>query len=213
VIESEVTVDIRQVGALFTDFLSGREISLTENSDGRLESLHSEDAVTSALRERFGSNQSFTILPKSHNRSFGDIDIQIGSKVYPINIKMVSESTSTYNGGGPKVFQYVLLGKSGGTSWTSLVKRLSTARPKRILNEYFYLVMYKRSNRAPVFVSLTDIAPSSIVTNPSNPIQLKRELEITLRSEEEKASFILGLLEDVLRKRAAPYLALKGLAV
>jgi len=93
------------------------------------------------------------------------------------------------------------------------VKQLSAARPKRILNEYFYLVMYKRSNRAPVFVSLTDIAPSSIVTNPSNPIQLKRELEITPRSEEEKASFILGLFEDVLRKRAAPYLALKGLAV
>ena len=56
---------------------------------------------------------------------------------------------------------------------------------------------------------MTDISHESIVTNPSNPIQLKQNLLVVGRTEEEKVDFMLELLEEVLRKKAQPYLNLK----
>ena len=199
--------DIDDVGQDFVDFLHKKNITLTENNDGRLESLNSEDAVTDALREEFGDEWGYNFLDKGHNRSFGDIDVEIDGQIYPINVKMVDEKTGTYNGGGPKVFNYVLFGKKD-TNWSRLVKQVKENRPTEIHSEYYYLVIYKRSNKKPQFVSLTDIDSGSIVTNPSNPIQLKQNLNTTDRDEEDKVDFMIGLLTDVLSKRAKPYLEL-----
>tara|TARA_B100000287_G_C20325225_1_gene659476 strand:- start:34 stop:639 length:606 start_codon:yes stop_codon:yes gene_type:complete len=199
-------MNIHQLGEEFCDFLHKQNVTLTENNDGRLESLNSEDAVTDLLRENF---TDVNFLDKGHNRSFGDIDIEIDGKVYPVNVKMVDEKTGTYNGGGPKVFNYVLFGKKD-TGWKRLVNDIKENRPTKIHSEYFYLVYYKRSNKKPQFVSLTDIDNGSIVTNPSNPIQLKQNLTTTDRDEKGKVDFMVGLLTDVLYKRAQPYLELSN---
>jgi hypothetical protein len=211
---NEVTMNIKELGEKFATHLHNTEINLTENGDGRLESLNSEDDVTDSLRENF---KDVIFLEKGHNRSFGDIDVEIDEGVFPptgiqtifpINIKMIDETTGSYNGGGPKVFNYVLFGGKQ-TTWKDLVKRVKENKPTTIHSEYFYLVYYKRSNKKPQFISLTDIHRDSIVTNPTNPIQLKQNLKYIERTESEKVDFMLELLEEVLYKRAEPYMLLK----
>ena len=199
---------VAQIGNKFAEFLHGLNVGLEENNDGRLESLNSEDAVTDALRAAFDSEVKF--LDKNHNRSFGDITIVVDDINVAINIKMVSEKTAVYNGGSAKHFNWVLYGK-GDTSWGKLAKSIAENPPTNICQEYYYLVYYKRSKKKPQFVSLTDISRESIATNPSNPIQLKQKLSVVKRSEEEKVCFMLELFGEVLRKRAEPYLILKGI--
>jgi hypothetical protein len=197
---------IQKVGEKFAGFLHSRNVDLVENEDGRLESLNSEGAITGLLREEFGHEVDF--LEKDSNRAFGDLDVLIGGKIHAINVKMVSETTGTYNGGSAKVFNHVLYG-AADISWGNLVKKINEEPPTKICCEYFYLIYYKRSKKKPQFASLTDISHESIVTNPSNPIQLKQNLLVVGRTEEEKVDFMLELLEEVLRKKAQPYLNLK----
>lgn len=204
-------ITITEVGELFVATLETYDVILTEDADGRLESLNSEDDVTDHLREQFGSHPDFTILPKGHNRAFGDMDIEINGRVYPINIKMVAPTTGTYNGGGPKVFNYVLLGKKSTSGWDRMVEELAENPPDKIHSDYYYLVYYKRSQKKPQFVSLTEIAGESVVANPSNPIQLKQNLTTVRRSEKEKVSFMMMLMKEILYKKAKPYLRLEGM--
>lgn len=200
-------MNIKELGEKFVTHLHNTKINLTENGDGRLESLNSEDDITNSLRDNF---KDVNFLKKGHNRSFGDIDVEIDGNVYSINVKMVDEKTSTYNGGGPKVFNYVLFGEKD-TTWKRLVKSIKENKPTKIHSEYFYLVYYKRSNKKPQFVSLTDIDRISIVTNPSNPIQLKQNLNSVNRTENEKVNFIIELFQEVLYKRAEPYMLLQDI--
>jgi hypothetical protein len=204
-------ITIKEVGELFVAALEAYEVSLTENEDGRLESLNSEDDVTDHLREKFRTHPHFTILPKGHNRAFGDMDIEIEGQVYPVNVKMVAETSRTYNGGGPKVFNYVLRGKKSSSGWDHMVRDLVENPPTKIDSDYYYLVYYKRSQKKPQFVALTEIAKESIVANPANPIQLKQNLMTVKRNDKEKASFMMGLINEILYKRAKPYLRLEGL--
>jgi hypothetical protein len=204
-------ITIKEVGELFVEELKTYEAILTENEDGRLESLNSEDDVTNHLRKTFGSHSGFTILSKGHNRAFGDMDIEINGRVYPINIKMVAPTTGTYNGGGPKVFNYVLQGKKSSSGWDRMVKELAENPPDKIDSDYYYLVYYKRSQKKPQFVSLTEIAWESIVANPANPIQLKQNLTTVRRSDKEKVSFMMTLMKEILYKKAKPYLRLEGM--
>lgn len=204
-------ITIEEVGELFVEELGTYEVSLTENEDGRLESLNSEDDVTDHLRKTFANHPDFIILPKGHNRAFGDMDIEIDELVYPINVKMVAPTTGTYNGGGPKVFNYVLQGKKSSSGWDRMVKELAENPPETIHGDYYYLVYYKRSQKKPQFVSLTEIAWESIVSNPSNPIQLKQSLTTVVRSDEERVTFMMKLMKDILYKKAKPYLRLEGI--
>ena len=50
---NEVTMNIKELGEKFVTHLHNTEINLTENGDGRLESLNSEDDITDSLRENF----------------------------------------------------------------------------------------------------------------------------------------------------------------
>jgi len=202
---------IREVGKLLVEELRTYEANLTENEDGRLESLNSEDDITNHLRKTFGNHPDFIILPKGHNRAFGDMDIEIDGCEYPINVKMVAPTTGTYNGGGPKVFNYVLRGKKFSSGWDRMVKELAENLPGKIHSDYYYLVYYKRSQKEPQFVSLTEIAWESIVANPSNPIQLRQNLTTIERSDEEKVVFMMKLMKDILYKKAKPYLRLEGI--
>ena len=70
---NEVTMNIKELGEKFVTHLHNTEINLTENGDGRLESLNSEDDITDSLRENF---KDVNFLEKGHNRSFGDIDVE-----------------------------------------------------------------------------------------------------------------------------------------
>ena len=104
----------------------------------------------------------------------------------------------------------MLFGKKD-TNWKRLVKSITENKPTEVHSEYFYLVYYKRSNKKPQFVSLTDIDRNSIVTNPSNPIQLRQNLNSVDRTESEKVDFMLELFEEISYKRAEPYLLLKDM--
>ena len=200
---------ISDIGQQFVEFLAEQHISLDENNDGRLESLNSEDNLTDVLRLEFSDRVN--ILDKGHNRSFGDLDIEIDGKVYPINIKMVDpDKSGTFNAGSVKVFNYVFYGGKD-TNWSRLAKKIRDEKPTKLDSEYYYLIFYKRSDRKPVFVSLTDLDESSIVTNPSNPLQLKKNIKTKKRNETEKVDFMLGLLKDILRKKAAPYLLIENI--
>jgi hypothetical protein len=201
---------IDEIGKQLVDFLHNESVCLKENADGRLESLNSEDNLTNRLRKEFGNK--INMLPKEDNRAFGDLDIEIGGVVYPINIKMVDpKKSTTYNGGGVKVFNHVLYGGKD-TNWSTLATKISGNKPKKIHSEYFYLVYYKRSDKKPVFVSLTNIHEDSIVTNPSNPIQLKKDIKVKKRSCAEKVDFMTELFGDICRKKAKPHLILEGAA-
>ena len=178
---------------------------LTGEEDGRLESLRCEDEVTNCLRESFSD---ITFLEKTGNREFGDITVLLEGIEYPINIKMVDPSkSSTFNGGGPKTINYVLFG-GGNTNWKSLANKIVTQKPQKCAKEYYYLIYYKNSPRKSVFCSLSDIDHGSIVTNPSNPIQLKKNITIVQRTEQEKAEFIINLFRECAKKRAQAYLIL-----
>ena len=206
---------IKELGEKFVTHLHNTEINLIENGDGRLESLDSEPSITDTLRENF---KDVHFLDKDHNRSFGDIDVEDEEEVFPptgiqtifpINVKMINETTGTYNGGGVKVFNYVLFG-GGDTNFPVVAKKIRDNRPTKILNEYFYLVYYKRSNKKPQFVSFTDIDRDSIVTNPSNPLQIKQNLKTVERTESEKVDFMLELFYEICEKKAKAHMILKG---
>jgi len=199
-------MNIKKVGRLFVDSLSDINIELEENDDGRLESLNSEDFVTDFLREKFADQ--ITFLPKGHNRDFGDITVVLGEKEYPINVKMVGEGNS-YNAGGPKLFNYALFNKTTG-HWKPIVNDILDKQPTTIENDYYYLIVYKRTDKTSQFFGLCEVADESIITNPANPIQFKYNLKTKTRSDEEKCSFILKLFKEVLRKKAEPYLMLEG---
>tara|TARA_B100000073_G_scaffold267591_1_gene227180 strand:- start:210 stop:854 length:645 start_codon:yes stop_codon:yes gene_type:complete len=196
-----------QIGNNFANHLDKSTITLSENSDGRIVSLNSEDTLTNALREEFSHEVAF--LPKGDNRSFGDIDVLLDRMVESMNVKMVDPATDRYNAGGPKVFNYVLYG-GGNTTWNGLVKKVKENPPEKIQKEYYYLIYYKNSRKKSQFVSLTDICRDSITTNPSNPLQIKQQLRTVGRTEEEKLQFVLELMEEVLYKRAKPYFDLKS---
>jgi len=201
-------MNINQVGKMFVDALKNHKVELKENDDGRLESLNSEDNVTDYLREKFADK--ITFLPKGHNRDFGDITVVIDEVEYPINVKMVGAGNS-YNAGGPKLFNYLLFGKTTG-QWKPIVKDIIDKQPTTIENEYYYLVVYKRTDKIPQFFGLCEVADESITTNPANPIQFKYDLKTTKRSDKEKCSFVLKLFKDVLRKKAEPYVMLQDLS-
>ena len=199
-------MNIKEVGKLFVESLNDITIKLEENDDGRLESLNSEDFVTDFLREKFADQ--ITFLPKGHNRDFGDVTVVLGEKEYPINVKMVGEGNS-YNAGGPKLFNYTLFNKTTG-HWKPIVKDILDKQPTTIENDYYYLIVYKRTDKTPQFFGLCEVADESIITNPANPIQFKYNLRVKTRSDEEKCSFIIKLFKEVLRKKAEPYLMLEG---
>ena len=206
--------DIRTIGQAFASFLdSHREkVELTGNEDGRLESLDSEDSVRNLLIENFSDKVHF--LEKGHNRSFGDIDIVLDGVVYPINIKMVDPAKSgTYNGGGVKVINHVLFGLKD-SNFSRVAKRImaQSASIVSLKDDYYYLVFFKRSQMATKFAPLSDLSPSSVVTNPSNPIQLKTNIETVERTESEKVDFIVSLFREVCFKKAQPHLILEGKA-
>ena len=200
-------MNIKEVGKVFVDSLKDVVIELEENDDGRLESLNSENNVTDFLREKFADQ--ITFLPKGHNRDFGDITIVLNGKEYHINVKMVGEGNS-YNAGGPKLFNYILFDETA-PHWKTIVKSVLEEKPTTIKNDYYYFTVYKKSDKTPQFFGLTEVHEDSVVTNPSNPIQFKYNLNTTPRTKKEKCSFILKLFKDVLRKKAEPYLLLEGI--
>ncbi len=199
---------IEKIGQQMVEFLARQSVCLEHDEDGRLESLKSEDNLTDLLRKEFENQIEF--LPKGHNRAFGDIDIKVGDKVYPINVKMVDPNKSgAFNGGGPKVFNYVLFGETT-SQWKPLAKRVRESTPDKLARDYYYLIYYKRSDKKPIFISLADIHKDSVVTNPSNPIQLKKDVRLERRNPEQKVDFIVELLTDVCRKKAQAYMILTG---
>lgn len=203
---------IKEVGKKMCNILHAAIIALSGGGDGRINSIQDEDKLTDLLRESFENEPGVKILPKTENRAFGDIDLQLGNseKIYPINIKMVDPTKSgTYNAGSVKHLNYVLRGEVSSPTWDSFAKSLFKDTPTKCSCEYYYLIYYKNGD-APVFAGLTEISDNSIVTNPSNPIQLKKNIEIVERTEKEKCEFILGLVEEVLYKKAKPYMYLHG---
>jgi hypothetical protein len=200
---------IVELGNQLCELLDRIKIQLTGDEDGRLESLKCEDAITGEIRKNF-PNVHF--LNKGCNREFGDITPVIDGIEYPINVKMVNPLKSgTYNGGGPKTFNYVLFGSTKQISWNGLAKKIVKEKPKKCANPYHYLIYYKNSPQKTVFCSLTDISPDSIVTNPSNPIQLKKNIITVNRTGEEKADFIVGLFRECARKRAQAFMILMNM--
>ena len=200
-------MNIKKVGQLFVDSLVGTDIKLKENEDGRLESLESESAVTDFLRKKFDAKIDF--IPKGHNRDFGDITVVLDGKEYPINVKMVGEGSS-YNAGGPKLFNYILFDETA-PYWKTIVKNIQEKNPTTIKNDYYYLIVYKRSDKRPQFFGLTEVDDNCIITNPANPVQFKYDLNTVVRSSKEKCNFILGIFKEVLYKKAEPYLMLGGI--
>lgn len=196
-----------EIGKILCEAVDSSKINLTGENDGRTESMNSEVEVTNCIREKCSQIE---FLPKGHNRAFGDITPLINDIEYPINVKMIDCSKSgTYNGGGPTVFNYVLFGRKN-TAWNALQNRIIKNKPNKCVKKYYYLIYFKNSDKKSIFCSLGDIARESIQINPSNPIQLRKYIKLVNRTPEEEAKFIIGLFEDVLFKRAEPYLKYTG---
>ncbi len=199
------TPSIEVLGEKMCSYLDKIKIPLTGDEDGRLESLKCEDQVTDRIRTKF---PNVTFLEKGCNREFGDITPVINGEEFPINVKMVDPTKSaTYNGGGPKTFNYVLFGE-GVTTWDRLAKKIKTNKPKKCAKPYYYLIYYKNSTMKTVFCSLANLSDNSVVSNPSNPIQLKKNIEIVQRTDEEQANFVVGIFKECALKRAQAYLIL-----
>jgi len=198
---------LKILGQAICNYLDSTKIPLTGDEDGRLESLRCEEEVTNRLRQHF-SRISF--LEKECNRAFGDITPVIDGVEYPINVKMVNPAKSeTFNGGGVSHMNYVLFGE-GQTTWDRLAKKIMEKKPTKCAKQYYYLIYYKDSSMKTVFCSLANLTENSVVTNPSNPIQLKKNIETVQRNDEEQAKFIIGLFESCAYKRAQAYLILFG---
>ena len=196
-----------ELGNILCQAVDSTKINLSGENDGRTESMNSEPEVTNCIRKKCSQIE---FLPKGHNRAFGDITPLIEDNEYPINVKMVNEKkTQQFNGGGPSVFNYVLFGKKT-TSWNALQKRIVKNKPIRCVKKYYYLIYFKNNDKKSIFCSLGDIARESIKINPSNPLQISLPLNLVKRTPEEEAKFIIGLFEDVLYKRAEPYLKYTG---
>ena len=196
---------IETLGKKICEYLDSAKIPLTGDEDGRLESLKCEEEVTNRMREQF---PHITFLEKGRNRDFGDITPVIDEVEYPINVKMINPTKSgSYNGGGPKTFNYVLYGQ-GNTTWNRLAKKIKHQKPQKCTKPYYYLIYYKNSPIKTVFCSLANISENSVITNPSNPIQLKKNIETVERTDLEQVQFIVNLFTDCARKRAQAYLIL-----
>ena len=200
------TPSIEVLGQQICSYLDTIKIPLTGDEDGRLESLKCEDEVTGRIRTHF---PKVTFLEKRCNREFGDITPIINGEKFPINVKLVDPAKSgSYNGGGPKTFNYVLFGDCSNIKWNTLSKKIKEKNPKKCAKPYYYLIYYKNSPMKTVFCSLANLSNNSVVTNPSNPIQLKKNIEIVQRTDEEQANFIIELFKSCAYKRAQAYLIL-----
>jgi hypothetical protein len=199
---------IQELGSDICNFLDSTKIPLSGEEDGRLESLKCEDEITDRIRKQF---PTVKFSEKGHNRDFGDITPIINEEYYPINVKMVNPNKSgTFNAGGPKTFNYVLFGENN-TTWDKLATKIVEKKPEKCEKPYYYLIYYKNSDKKTIFCSLCDVSDDSITTNPSNPIQLKKNITVVERTEKEKAEFIIKLFKDCAEKRAQAYLILKDL--
>ena len=199
---------INQFGREVCDLLDGKKIHLTGEADGRLESLNCEINVTDQIRENF-PHVKFT--EKGSNRAFGDITPLIGGMKYPINVKMVnSEKSKTFNGGGPKMINYILFG-GGQISHRALAEKIKKIKPKKCAKQGYYLIYYKNDPLKTIFCSLANLDKDSVITNPSNPIQLKTTINTVERTDEEQAEFVIGLFKEIQYKRAMPYFILAPL--
>jgi len=199
---------IQKLGSEICNLLDSANIPLSGEEDGRLESLKCEDQITDRIREHF---PTVKFLEKGHNRDFGDVVPVIDEVEYPINVKMIDPIKSgTFNAGGPKTINYVLFDEAT-TTWDRLARKIVKEKPEKCEKHYYYLIYYKNSEKETIFCSLCDVSIDSITTNPSNPIQLKKNIIVVERSEQEKAEFIINLFKDCARKRAQAYLILNDL--
>ena len=198
------------IGNKFCEALDSTKIKLSGEDDGRTESLNSEKEVTNCIGEKCSQIPGIEFLPKKDNRAFGDITVLINGIEYHINVKMINyDASGTYNGGGPSVFNFVLFGKKT-TTWVALQKRVKENKPLKCVKKYYYLIYFKNSDKKSIFCSLGDLARESIQPNPSNPIQLRKDIKLVKRTPEEEAKFIIELFEEVMFKRAEPYLKYTG---
>ena len=203
-----IVYTIQELGSEICNLIDSAKIPLSGEKDGRLESLKCEDEITNRIREHF---PTVKFLEKEHNRDFGDITPVIDDVEYPINVKMVDPTKSdTFNAGGVTTFNYVLFGKTT-TRWDRLARKIVKEKPEKCKKPYYYLIYYKNSDKKTIFCSLCDVSPDSITTNPSNPIQLKKNIRVVERTEQEKAEFIINLFKDCARKRAQAHLILNDL--
>lgn len=199
---------IQELGNSFCQYLDSQTISLSGEDDGRLESLRSEKEITNQLLEKFPEHFP---CKKTHNRSFGDIVLHYKNEEYPINVKMVNDSRSgTFNAGGPSLIHWILFG-GGQISWNALAKKIKNRKPLSCKKKYYYLIYFKNSSRKSVFINLTNICSTCIVTNPSNPLQLCRKIcpsSYVERTDSEKVDFVVSLFISIIKKRAEAYLIL-----
>jgi len=197
---------IKTIGQKLCSFIDKQSIHLSGDQDGRVESLKSEANITSPLKKEFGDE---VVLHPGNNRSFGDFSIKLGDGTeYPVNIKMTLDNKHAYNAASVAQMSHCLYGKNTG-SYNALAKKVRNDKGGAIY-EYFYMVYYKNSTKATQFFTLTEVVDECCVINPSNGIQLKPDMRLVTRTDNEKRMFIISLFKTLIKKRAMAWLIMEA---
>jgi hypothetical protein len=197
--------NIKEIGAKLCEFVDKQDIHLSGDQDGRIESLHSEESITSSLKKNFPNE---VILHPDDNRSFGDFTIKLADGTeHPVNIKMIKH-TSTYNSANVKHLSYCLYG-ANTPSYNSFATKIRQDEGGPV-NEYWYMIFYKGSSRSTAFFCLSEVATECAILNPSNGVQFKPIMRLVERTPDKKRQFIIDLFKKLAKKRAMAWLILEA---
>ena len=169
--------------------------------DGRLVSLNTEVKATSILLDAYPS----WVLGKSDNRAAGDVYIKTSGGIFPINVKfIVNNSTSANNIGGTVQNNGRLLYGKHISSFLELAYAMRNDAFTTDTQQYGVLAINKGTGETKSF---TMFNIESLVVNPTNGFQFNWNTVSTVpRTQREGQDFLYARTEELLAKKAAPWL-------
>ena len=206
--EKEVKEEIKYKMDSICEFLKESTIKMrNDSSDGRINSLLSENNVTDKIIEEFD------FCRDDDNNRGKDFELWLNSlqKYMEVNLKIVESTTLATNiSGAEKFIMNMLWNPNAGSAQTkSIVKKIIEKEEyTEEYTDYILLVYYKDTGNCK-WGSVSQINKNAIICNPANGFQLKlNDFYMEDRYLKEGRDFLLEKYINLLKKRAKPYLDL-----
>lgn len=194
---------------LIRSFVEGLNIKVYNGTkDGRDVSRRKESSVVNPILDNFS-----WVVPKIDSRDYGDFYIRaVGGHLFPVNIKLISKLNKDFNNvaGTVKLMSYLLY-DDNLCSYKSLAKALYDKVPFTKAPKQYGMIVVNKTDSSVIARTIFNIHKTNVIVNPSNGLQFRLDgKESVKRTQLSGQKFVAVLLNDLLKKRAEPFLILTG---
>lgn len=207
--KKDITKEFENKLEILRKFVNSLDIKVYNGaSDGRDVSKEMEGLVVDPIIDNF-----VWAVPKTSKRDIADFYIKMSKGVYfPVNVKLISERTNTYNNiSGPvRTISKLLYGKN-----LSNMVNLATAIANNDFftkepTQYGILAVNKTTSETKV-CTLFNISAKCLNINPSNGLQFDfNKLSTVKRTQLQGQKFLKDLFITLAKKKAMAYEILMG---